>query len=155
MNPVSKPSGKVEKYAIYFIQALLIVAFVASLFYVGSPWLRGWARPRFGSVGLFGHASLIIVWMLRKPKRSTFLLSALLFFSAGILNARELLLTGTVNVVANPYLDRLHSSWLWCVAPNFIAGIYLAWLAAKARPSTLRSEVGEPSAERQAVDRPL
>ena len=145
-----------ERYAIYIIQSLLIATFVASIFYTASPpWIRNWVRPRFGSVGLFVIGNPVILLMLRKPNRVAFFLSALQFFAMAILNARMLLLTGTVSVVANPFMDRLHSSWLWCVAPCFIAGIYLAWLAAPALPNTLQLIVGEQSDGHQAADGPL
>ena len=149
---ISKPSREAEQYAIYIIQSLLIAAFVVSFFYIGFPWIRSWVRPRFGSVGLSVCGNPVIFLMLRKPNRVVFFLSALQFFAMGILNARMLLLTGTVSVVANPFMDRLHSSWLWSVAPCLIAGIYMAWLAAPAMPSALQLEVGEQSDGHQAAD---
>ena len=155
IDHTSKPSRGAERYAIYIIQSLLIASFVASIFYAGSPWIRNWVRPRFGSVGLSICGNPVIVLMLRKPKRIDFLLSALQFIAMGILNARMLLLTGTVSIVANPFMDRLHSSWLWCVAPCLIAGIYMAWLAAPPTPSTLQLAVGEQSDGHQAADHPF
>jgi hypothetical protein len=152
IDRASKPSTGVEQYAIYIIQSLLIAAFVASVFYVAFPWIGNWVRPRFGSVGMSLCGNPVIFLILRKPNRVVYFLSALQFFAMGILNARMLLLTGTVSVVANSSMDRLHSSWLWCVAPCLVAGIYMAWLAARA---TTQLAVGEQSDGHQAADQPF
>ena len=136
-------SRESERIGVYLIQSLLILSLVACLFYDSVPWVRNWARPRFGSVGLFFIGNPVILLMLTKPSRVAFVLSAIMFLSMGFLSARLLLQIGTVSVVANQFTDRFHTSWLWCVAPCLIAGTYMAWLAARALPSSLQLNVGE------------
>ncbi len=146
-------SGRI--YGIYIIQLVLIVAIIACLLSVASPWIRNWARPRFGSIGLSVCGNPVILLMLRKPTRVAYLSSTVMFLGMGLLNARPLLETGTVFVVANQFTDRLHSSWLWCVFPCLFASIYLAWLAASAKQGTLQLTVGEQSDGHEAADQPL
>ena len=134
IRDTSSRSVEAGRFGIYIVQSLLISAFFASLLYVYAPWFRNWARPRFGSVGLSVCGNLIIFMMLRKPTRIAFVLSTLMFFVMGLLNARQLLQTVTVTVVENQFADRLHSSWLWCVFSCLIAGLYMAWLSTRTMP---------------------
>ena len=127
----SSRSVEAGRFGIYIVQSLLILAFFASLLFVYAPWFRNWARPRFGSVGLCLCGNPIVFLMLRKPTRLAFVLSTLMFFVMGLLNAHRLLQTGTVTVVANQFADRLHSSWLWCFFSCLIAGLYMAWLSTR------------------------
>jgi len=134
MNGTRTWSRNVGKFGIYIIQSLMIIALAARLPYAADPWIRNWARPRFGSVGLSVCGNLVILLMLRKPTRVAFVLSALMFFAIGIPNAHTLLLMGTFSAVTNQFTDRFHSSWLWCVVPCLIAGAYVAWLSACTTP---------------------
>ncbi len=81
-------SRESERIGVYLIQSLLILSLVACLFYDSVHWVRNWARPRFGSVGLFFIGNPVILLMLRKPSRVAFVLSALMILSMGFLSAR-------------------------------------------------------------------
>jgi ABC-type dipeptide/oligopeptide/nickel transport system permease component len=49
-------------------------------------------------------------------------------FVITFLNAKTLYEKGTVATVENPFIDRLHSSWLWLILPFTCAGIYLLFV---------------------------
>lgn len=114
-----------------FVPALfaIIFAFAASigglsLFF---PTLNDFTMPRFGWIGLIlclNPFIFLCAW-LKSPTRQSLMAATFMTLSIGMINAVQLLIKPTVSIVENPYLDRLHSAWLWSVIPLFVAGLYL------------------------------
>ena len=127
--PVSATSKKLGPLIVCM---MLILTVVVSILRLALPSIGTVTSPRFGSHGLivFAGPLIFLVPWFWKPERVRLVIASLLLFMGGLLNAQLLRETGTVAVITNPNLDRLHSSWLWCVLPAFFAGAYLLWRAA-------------------------
>ena len=128
---------------------LLVGAMWAALFAGGvllalaqavSPALSLVLMPRFGWAGLWDCAYPLIFLLpwLRSRRVGALLGAAWLCVALGTIHAVVLITKGTVATVANPFNDRLHSSWYLDVLPLFLAGACLlavAWWAPGGAPS--------------------
>ncbi len=101
------------------------------------PSVRTATMPRFGWIGLIlclNPLVFLLLWF-RRPTQNALIVSALMTFSIGAINAVQLIYTGAVSIVVNEFSDRLHSSWLWSVLSFFAVGLYLCGISL--RPSRL------------------
>jgi hypothetical protein len=124
------------------IAALLIVAVLTGFLSQVVPSVRAITMPRFGWIGLvlcLNPLIFLLLW-LWTPSRPTLLGAALMTFALGLINAAQLLVTGTVSIVTNEFTERLHSSWLWSVMLFIIAGGYLFWHAMRFSSKQLDSD---------------
>ena len=92
------------------------------------PTVSGLLMPRFGWVGLFLSANVLMFvgFWIKNPSRRTLLPASFMSCAIGGINGLSLLRTGTVAVVQNAFHDRLHSAWIWSVGLYLGAGIYFA-----------------------------
>ena len=153
MNPYESPNTQGLTLAVpnrrdlgvLLIGFLLIGACVVSVIAIVSPAVNEFIMPRFGSIGLLLSVnSLFFIGMwVKEPTRQALVSASSMTCAIGLINACVLLVVGTVDVVQNAFIDRLHSAWLWSVAPYLIAGAYIA-LAALRHQNT---DSGEPAVE--------
>lgn len=108
----------------------IAIGCIVSLISSKIPGLREFLMPRFGWIGLFLYCNTLIFlvpWVF-KPNNTNLLISSIMTFVITFLNAKTLYEKGTVATVENPFIDRLHSSWLWLILPFTCAGIYLLFV---------------------------
>ncbi len=103
--------------------------------------LRWYLLPRFGGIGLIlclNPLNFLTIWIFKGGRRSL-LAASWMTLTVGLCNAAMLLWSGTVSVIDNPFLQRLHSSWGWSVATMIVAGGLLFW-AARNVPEDVQSD---------------
>ena len=154
MNPYESPNTQGLTSAVprrrldpgvVLIGIVIFGAFIASIIGQFVPTVNDYLTPRFGSIGLLLSVnSLFFIGMwVKEPTRQALVSASSMTCAIGLINACVLLVVGTVDVVQNAFIDRLHSAWLWSVAPYLIAGAYIA-LAALRHQNT---DSGEPAVE--------
>jgi hypothetical protein len=118
---------------VVLITVMLAIASVVGLFATFIPPVRAFTMPRFGWIGLIVclNPLIFLVPWFRNPSRQALMGSAFMTLTLGVVNAVQLLVTGTGSVVTNEFHDRLHSAWLWSVCSFVVAGAYLYWIAKK------------------------
>lgn len=126
---------------VLLIGFLLVGACIASAVGFASSAVNEFVMPRFGWTGLIRSLNplIFIGFYIKKPTRKILFAAALMTCVVGLLNAWSLSRKETVDVVENIFHDRVHSAWLWSVAPYLIAGAYIA-LAALRHQNTESSE---------------
>ena len=90
---------------------------------------------------MFANPIIFLVSAIRSPIRRNLLFAGLMTVTVGALNAYSLTRSGTVPIIDNEFMQRLHASWLWSVLPLFLAGGYIFWSAAFS-PSVLADPKG-------------
>jgi len=105
----------------------ITIGCIASLISHLHPDFQEFLMPRFGWIGLwlYIYTLIFLVPWVFKPSNFSLLISSSMTFIITFLNAMGLYKKGTVAIVENPFHDRLHSSWTWCILPYTIAGMYL------------------------------
>jgi hypothetical protein len=100
--------------------------------------------PRFGWIGLFlsVNSLIFIGFWVKKPTRSGLLAASFMTCAIGVINGLVLLQAGTVDVVQNVFLDRVHSAWLWSVLSYLCAGGYFAFVAFRDQRVSLDQSAG-------------
>ncbi len=93
------------------------------------PAVRTVTMPRFGWIGLILclNPLIFLIPVLRNPTRRGLFAAGTMTLGVGLIDAVQLILTGTVSVVTNPFTQRLNTSWLWSVLPLCMIGSYLIW----------------------------
>lgn len=142
-NPYQSPDTVSERPAgislqssrsiVGLIMAALLVGTVTSFLSFGSITVRNFLMPRFGWTGLLlwmNVAILLGAW-LKTPKRRLLYVSACMSLLLATMEALQLIWKGSVSVVANPFHDRLHSSWAWSVLPMVVTSLVLVWIAGR------------------------
>jgi hypothetical protein len=127
------------------IAAILVFAVLVGFLAQVVPLVRTITMPRFGWIGLIlclNPLIFLLPW-LRSPTRPALMGSAFMTCLLGVINAVQLLFTGTVSIVTNEFTDRLHSSWCWAVLPFFVASGYLYWHARRMNQRVLDPGSGE------------
>lgn len=117
-----------SQIAIRFIVTIMLFGGLTSVISLFVPGIRNLLMPRFGWIGLtlvWNPLIFLFPWM-KKPKIAKLRAASFLSGIIGILNGLELIRTGTVAVVQNPFLDRLHSAWIWSVLSYLLASFYFA-----------------------------
>lgn len=125
------PNRDNPRFVPAMVAALMIAAASTGLLSIIFPSIGLFTNPRFGWIGLILclNPLIFLIPAVKTPTRSAMFVSAFMTFSIAVLNAIQLLATGTVAVVENSFTDRLHSAWLWSVLPFVLAGTILCWRA--------------------------
>jgi len=137
MNPYQSPRASESLSAsssrrldrgVLAIAAVMFVGCLLSIIGLFVPSLRDLLMPRFGWVGMFLSANVLIFigFWLKNPSGRTLLPASFMSCAIGVINGLTLMRTGTVVVVQNTFQDRLHSAWGWSVGLYLAAGVYIA-----------------------------
>ena len=121
------PNRENPRFVPAMVAALMIACASTGLLSIIFPSIGTFTNPRFGWIGLILCLNPLIFLFpaMKTPTRSAMFVSAFMTFTIAVLNAIQLLATGTVAVVENSFTDRLHSAWLWSVLPFVLAGTIL------------------------------
>jgi hypothetical protein len=110
-----------------FIVTIMLIGGITGFVSLFVPGIRNFLMPRFGWIGLilvWNPLIFLFPWM-KKPKIAKLRAASFLCGIIGTLNGLELIRTGTVEVVQNPFLERLHSAWIWSVLSYLLMAFYL------------------------------
>ena len=127
-NALPSPLSRNLDRGVLAIALLMFAGCLLSIIGLIVPMVRDLLMPRFGWVGLSLSANVLIFigFWIKNPSRRTLLLASFMSCAIGAINGLSLLQTGTVAVVQNAFLDRIHSAWIWSVGLYLTAGIYFA-----------------------------
>ena len=97
---------------------------------VSIPALNAVMRPRFGSGLTLLLFPLNFLWLYHRTPtpRLLWVATGMTIFVA-LLNFTAIWWTGTVDSVSNPFIDRLHSAYLYSSIPVLLCGIYLGLIS--------------------------
>lgn len=126
----SRPKAKATPpFGLLIIAIVLTFGVVMGLVSIVFQPISFWTMPRFGWVGLITCANpLIFVFAcMRAPSKVAYWTVAFMFVVMALIQGIQLFFEGTVSEVQRPYSDRLHSAWLWSVAPYVLMCVYALW----------------------------
>ena len=112
------------------IAIVFAFAVMTKLLSIYIPELNAWLNPRFG----FGLALLLfplnfLCLFFWRPAPGILLAAAGMTVFVALASGGAIWLNGTVESVSNPFIDKLHSAYLYAMLPEFIVALYLGCIA--------------------------
>ncbi|TWT79673.1 hypothetical protein CA13_10790 [Planctomycetes bacterium CA13] len=127
-DALPSPSSRRLDRGVLAIALFMFAGCLISIIGLMIPAVSALVMPRFGWIGLFLGANVLIFigFWIKNPSPRTLLPASFMSCAIGAINGLSLLRTGTVAVVQNAFHDRLHSAWFWSVGLYLGAGVYFA-----------------------------
>ena len=143
------PSQRLDR-GVLLIAMVMGIGCLTSIASIAFPPLQDFLMPRFGWVGLMAcmNSLIFIAFWAKAPSRSALFAVTFMTCAIGLINAWRLLQSGTVDVIENPFHDRVHSAWIWSVGSYLLAGVYTAAVAIRTQnvsPASAPGQLKEPS----------